>query len=1037
MPSDQLRFTFKTLDYQTEAVNNIVKVFEGQKYIDGILYRHDIGDQKVAQATIDPETGLPITDFTTAYRNNDLLLSTESILSNINSIQKVCGIPLSKSIVQSLGKVTLDIEMETGTGKTFVYTKAMFELNAKYGWSKFIIVVPSIAIREGVYKSIQITESYFMEQYGKKLRAFIYDSSNLTKVDDFAQNSGINVMIINSQAFARDFDESKDKDGKKGKLIIFDRRDEFASRRPIDIIRSTRPILILDEPQKLGKTGSKTQESLRKNFDALFSMNFSATHVEEHNKIYSLDALDAYNHKLVKKISVKGIKINHLTGSEGYIYVEGIELFKDGPKARLEINVNHKNGISKETHLFGYKYNLYQESNQIEAYRDLFITDINALENTVSFSNGFVLHPGESVCDILEEDKRHIQIRETILSHLNRENELFKKGIKVLSLFFIDEVSNYRKYDDFGEPVLGEYGVMFEEEFRHIIKERGAFYDPDYIAHLLQNDVSQIHTGYFSVDKKGRMVNSEIKRGYEESSDDKAYDLILRNKEELLRMGNPVRFIFSHSALSEGWDNPNVFQICALKHSDSNTRRRQEVGRGMRICVNQRGERQDVDALGPEFFKVNSLTVIADEDYKTFVDGLQKETLSVIRPRSVPLTPEYLQQRFSVIEKGEVDLNTMEAKILYRYLTSNNYLDYDDLPTDAFRDAVQNNDLKPLPLELAEKSDGIKRMLGQVAQPESIKDMYEDGRKVKIRSNALNDNFKKFLALWNEINHMYHYKVSFDSEELINHSVAHINDKLNIVALSYTVTEGTQRDEISYQQSLGKQGFNPAKTSTKSLDNSHIDVKYDLIGRITAKTGLTRRTIATILKRIEDKKFDMFKTNPEEFIEQVSKLINEKKATIVIDHIEYNMVEGKFDNDIFTMNRPEIDFDKAYEAKKNIQDYVFTDSNGERTFAEDLDGADEVVVYAKLPDGKNGFFIPTPMGNYSPDWAVAFNKDQFRHIFFVAETKGSLSTMDLSPIEQSKIKCAQKLFDKFNGDATYHQTKDYKDLIDFVMGQNQ
>ena len=426
MPSDQLRFTFKTLDYQSEAVDNIVKVFEGQEYNNGIQYRHDTGNQRVAQATIDSETGLPITDFTTAYRNNDLLLSTESILSNINSIQKVSGIPLSKSIVQSLGKVTLDVEMETGTGKTFVYTKAMFELNAKYGWSKFIIVVPSIAIREGVYKSIQITESYFMEQYGKKLRAFIYDSSNLTKVDDFAQNSGINVMIINSQAFARDFDESKDKDGKKGRLIIFDRRDEFASRRPIDIIRSTRPILILDEPQKLGKTGSKTQESLRKNFDALFSMNFSATHVEEHNKIYSLDALDAYNRKLVKKISVKGIKINHLTGSEGYIYVEGIELFKDGPKARLEINVNHKNGISKETHLFGYKYNLYQESNQIEAYRDLFITDINALENTVSFSNGFVLHPGESVCDILEEDKRRIQIRETILSHLNRENELFK-----------------------------------------------------------------------------------------------------------------------------------------------------------------------------------------------------------------------------------------------------------------------------------------------------------------------------------------------------------------------------------------------------------------------------------------------------------------------------------------------------------------------------------------------------------------------------------------------------------------------------------
>ena len=489
--SDELHFTFKTLGYQTEAVNSIIKVFEGQEYSDGIRYRHDIGDQKISQATIDPETGLPLIDFTTAYRNNDVILSSEAILSNINAVQKQYDIPLSNSIVQPLGRVTLDVEMETGTGKTFVYTKAMFELNAKYGWSKFIIVVPSIAIREGVYKSIQTTESYFMEEYGKKLRAFIYDSSNLTKVDDFAQNSGINVMIINSQAFARDFDESKDKDSKKGKLIIFDRRDEFASRRPIDIIKATRPILILDEPQKLGKTGSKTQESLRKNFDALFSMNFSATHVEEHNKVYSLDALDAYNHRLVKKISVKGIKINHLTGSEGYIYVEGIEVFKDGPKVRLETNVKSGQIIKKETHLYDkVRRDLFDESG-VEAYRGLYITDINAIENTVSFSNGFVLHPGDSVCDILEEDKRRIQIRETILSHLHRENELFKKGIKVLSLFFIDEVSNYRRYDENGEPFLGDYGVMFEEEFRHIIKERGPFYDPEYIEHSMRSSSRQ------------------------------------------------------------------------------------------------------------------------------------------------------------------------------------------------------------------------------------------------------------------------------------------------------------------------------------------------------------------------------------------------------------------------------------------------------------------------------------------------------------------------------------------------------------------
>ena len=938
--------------------------------------------------------------------------------------------------MKPLGKVTLDVEMETGTGKTFVYTKAMFALNEKYGWSKFIVIVPNIAIREGVYKSIQTTESYFMEEYGKKIRAFIYDSSDLTKVDDFAKNSGINVMIINSQAFARDFDESKsDIDGaKKKKLIIFDRRDEFASRKPIDIIRSTHPILILDEPQKLGKTGSVTQKSLREHFDALFSMNFSATHEEEHNKIYSLDALDAYKHKLVKKIAVKGIKINHLPGSEGYIYVEGIEVSGGSPKVRLEINVKRGREIKKETKLFGYKGNLFQESD-IEAYRGIYITEINALENTVSFSNGFVLHPGDSVCDILEEDKRRIQIRETILSHLHRESELFHKGIKVLSLFFIDEVANYRKYSESGEQLLGDYGVMFEEEYRQIIRERSHFYDPEYIASLPE-DVSSIHTGYFSIDKKGRMVNSEVKKGYEGSSDVDAYDLILRNKEELLSRRNPVRFIFSHSALSEGWDNPNVFQICALKHSDSNTRRRQEVGRGMRICVNQKGERQDVDALGPDFFKVNSLTVIADEDYQKFVDGLQKEINAVIRPRSEPITPQVLQQKFTLYEKGEVNLETRESNILHIYLTSNQYIDYDFMPTDKFREAAQNNQFAPLPLELCSKAESINNVLRHIAAPESIDGMIEDGRKVKIRSNDINDeNFKKFLKLWNEINHRYHYKVSFDSDELIGNAIAHINDKLNIAALSYTVTEGVQRDEITYQQSLDMQGFSPAKTSTKILENSHIDVKYDLIGKIAAKTILTRKTVAAILKSIENKKFDMFKANPEEFIEQVSRLINEEKSSIVIGHIDYNIVDGEFDRDIFTLR--DVDIDKVYEAKKNVQKYVSFDSKGELNFAKEMDAAEQVVVYAKLPDGKNGFYIPTPMGNYSPDWAIAFSEDEFRHIFFVAETKGSLSSLDLSPIEQNKIRCAEKLFKKFNGDAIYHQTDNYKELISFVIGQNQ
>lgn len=1029
-----MEFSFKTLPYQTDAVESIVRVFEGQEFSDGIRHRHDMGSKKDAQATFDEESGVPLTEVGLAYRNSDLTLSSDQILKNIQTIQKDNGIPVSDKIVDPLGVVTIDVEMETGTGKTYVYTKTMFELNKRYGWNKFIIVVPSIAIREGVYKSIMTTESHFMEQYGKKLRAFIYSSSDLYKIDEFSQSSGINVMIINSQAFAASFKE----DGKNEQSrIIYSVRDEFQSRRPIDIIAANRPILILDEPQKLGKDDSKTQKALRKHFNALFSMNFSATHVTHHNQVYSLDALDAYNQKLVKKIRVKGVKINHLSGSERYIYLEGIDPGKSGPKARMEIFVSHSTGIRNETHIFSEQDNLYETSNRIESYRGLFITRIDGISNTVEFSDGTVLNAGDAVGDVTESGKRRIQIRETILSHLDQESKLFSKGIKVLSLFFIDEVAKYRQYDDDGNEKLGEYGEMFEQEFRTIIAERGMFYDPAYIEQLTATDISKIHSGYFSIDKKGRSIDSEVKRGQDGSQDVSAYDLILKNKELLLSQDNPVRFIFSHSALSEGWDNPNVFQICALKHSDSTTRRRQEVGRGMRICVDQKGDRQDSETLGPLFHDVNSLTVVADEEYESFVKGLQEETVLDIRHRAVPITEDFLRGKKILAEEGEINLEGLDVTILHRYLTGNWYIGYDNMPTDKLRNAIQVNSLEPLPPEISKLNPGIRDFLKRVAEPQTIRDITEDGRKPKIKSNSLNKNFQKkeFIELWNEINHMYHYKVAFDSQELIRKSVASINEKLNVSGISYTVTTGSQKSTLSYEDAIEKSGFGKAETSSGEMGAaSYVGVKYDLVGKVASKTGLTRRTIATILKEIENCKFDMFKTNPEEFIEKISRLINEEKSTVIVDHIEYNMTDGRFDNSIFTMNRPEGDFAKAYEAKKNIQDYIFTDSQIERRFAEDLDGAEEVVVYSKLPDGKGGFYIPTPMGEYTPDWAIAFDKDKVRHIFFVAETKGSMSTMDLSKIEENKIKCARKLFENSDIKVSFGTVSSYANLLDLVRG---
>ena len=1033
-----MEFTFKTLQYQIDAVENIVRVFEGQEFNDGIRHRHDIGTKKGAQAKFDDDTGMPLTDVDLAYRNNELSIPKETILKNIQEIQRENGLPISEELVKPLGAVTLDVEMETGTGKTYVYTKAMFELNKRYGWSKFIIVVPSVAIREGVAKSIETTSNHFFKDYHKRIRPYVYNSSNLNGIDEFSQNSGINVMIINMQAFASSFKE----DGKyEQNRIIYSIRDEFQSRRPIDIIKANRPILILDEPQKMGNDDSRkmsqTQTALRKNFNALFSMNFSATHTSHHNQIYSLDALDAYNQKLVKKIRVKGIRINHLSGSERYIYLEGIDPGKNAPTARMEIFVSHANGIHEEMHVFRQQDNLYETSNHIESYKGLFVTDIDGIANTVTLSDGTVLEAGEATGNITESGKRRIQIRETILSHLDQENKLFSKGIKVLSLFFIDEVAKYRQYDQNGTEQLGEYGQMFEQEFKSIIAERAKFYDPDYIAAITNTEVSRIHTGYFSVDKKGHATNSKISKGEGCSQDASAYDLILRNKELLLSQKNPVRFIFSHSALSEGWDNPNVFQICALKHSDSTTRRRQEVGRGMRICVDQKGDRQDSEILGPLFHDVNSLTVVADEEYESFVKGLQDDTILDIRHRSVPVTVEFLKGKKILAEEGELVIETMEAKIIHRFLTDNWYIDIDDMPTEKLKEDIRANALKPLPEEISKLSSGIKQFLKKVVEPQTIRDITENGRKPKIKSNSLNKNFQKkeFVELWNEINHLYHYKVSFDSNELIRKSIVAINDKLVVSGISYTVTTGSQKATISYEEAIDKAGFGKAETMDGNLGtSSYSGIKYDLVGKVASKTGLTRRTIASILKGIENRKFDMFKTNPEEFIEKISRLINEEKSIVIVDHIEYNMTDGRFDNSIFTMNRPEGDFAKAYEAKKNIQDYIFTDSQIERRFVEDLDGAEEVIVYSKLPDGKGGFYIPTPMGEYTPDWAIAFDKDKVRHIFFVAETKGSMSTMDLSKIEENKIKCARKLFENSGIKVSFGTVNSYANLLDLVRG---
>lgn len=1039
-----MKFKFKTQQYQTDAVSSIVKVFEGQPFLNKVKYIRDLGvSKKDAQISFDDISKDAYEKDDIGYENAKILPSIDdaALLANIRTIQAENNIKLSDNLVRHLGRCSLDIEMETGTGKTFVYIKSIFELNAKYGWSKFIIVVPSVAIREGVNKSFQMTQEYFMDHYGKKARYFIYNSGKLNDLDSFSSSSSIQVMIINSQAF-----NATGKDARR----IYEKLDDFQSRRPIDVIAKNRPIIILDEPQKLG--GEKTQDSL-KLFNPLFCMSFSATHKKQNNLIYVLDALEAYNQKIVKKIEVKGFEIKNLRGTGKYIYLSNIVLSKNKPPmARIEFEINYQNSINREVRILAVGDNLYHLSAgknmpPLEQYKNNFvISEINPFNNTVTFLNGEVITAGEAKGDVSENDLRRIQIRETILSHFEKEEVNFNKGIKTLSLFFIDEVAKYRKYDDKGNEANGEYATIFEREYTSILNEYLSLIETPYIQYLKKINVKKTHNGYFSIDKKtNRLVDGSIEKRGEMaglSNDISAYDLILKNKERLLSFEEPTRFIFSHSALREGWDNPNVFQICTLKRSDSAITKRQEVGRGMRLCVDSTGERMDSGLQPPiNVHEVNKLTVIASDSYSDFVSGLQAEIKAELYDRPTKATKEYFKNKIVKDADGkQVVLDTKLSGMLYQYLARNEYIDYDDNVTDKYRQDKENSSFATLPQELQPISNGVHLLVQSVFDENVIKNMFDNASTAKVTDNVLNDNFKKFQTLWNLINHKYAYTVKFDSDELIKKAVEHIEKNLYVTELKYTTSTGVQRDVMDENKLASGDAFKTASTRTQVLKNAGgSDITYDLIGMIAKGTTLTRKTVVKILKDLQPLTFAKFKSNPEEFITKVIKLIIEQKATMVVRDITYNQTDGKFESTIFTAEKQKADFTKAFKAEKHIKDYVITDGyvaeSVEMKFAKSLDAANEVCVYAKLP---KGFYIPTPVGNYSPDWAISFNDDYgIKHIYFIAETKGTMNSMHLQPVEQAKLDCAKKLFnDVSTSKVRYHNVTDYDVMLDVIAQLN-
>lgn len=1025
-----MKLKFKIQQYQTDAVESTVDIFNGQPNQGLLEYKMDQGKVYVIDnGKRIEQKGIGFSGHDTGYKNGEIVLSEDELLKNIHQIQTQNNIHLSNEVIKRLGACQLDIEMETGTGKTYVYVKTMFELNKRYGWTKFIVVVPSIAIREGVKKSFDITQDHFMEQYGKKARYFVYNSDNLNQIDTYSQSADISVMIINTQAF-----NTSMKEGAKNKYarIIYDKRDEFGSRRPIDVIAANRPIIILDEPQKMG--GAATQTALAR-FNPLFTLNYSATHRETHNPVYVLDALDAYNQKLVKKIEVVGFELRNLKGTESYIYFDSVVLSKnEPPMVRLEIDVQSKSGNIKRAYKnVGEGDDLFYLSGEMEQYRGYMLTEIDPLRGKAIFSNGVTLNVKDIQGNVTADHKARIQIRETIKAHFRKESALFKRGIKCLSLFFVDEVANYRQYDDDGNQKLGRYGEIFEQEYMDELNNNQNMYDPDYMAYLESISPHATHAGYFSIDKKGRSINSSVKRGSDQSDDTSAYDLILKNKERLLSLDEPVRFIFSHSALREGWDNPNVFQICSLRQSNSVSQKRQEVGRGLRLCVDRYGVRQDNDALPEEVHKVNRLTVIASEGYATFVADLQRDIKQDLYDRPTKADVDFFTGKIVTCDDGsKYTITKNDAQDIYFQLRTKNYITKEGEVTEIFRKACADEKLEPLADELQPMSNSVMRLVQSIYDPSVLKDMIDDGSKTTTPDNKLNDNFmkKEFQELWRRINHKYAYTVSFDSEELIEKAVAAINKELEVTQLSYVVTRGEQKDKASLNDMKHGEMMRQRESATEKLKTDIVsNVRYDLLGKISSATRLTRKTVATILSKIRPPKFDMYKMNPEEFIRKVTRLILEQKATIIVEHISYNRIDGQFDSDFFTQEKHGT-IDRAFEGKKSIVDYVFTDSEGERKFVGQIDTAKEVAVYAKLP---KGFHIPTPVGNYSPDWAIAFQEGEVKHIYFVAETKGSMSSMDLREIEKGKIACAEKLFDQIStSNVKYGKVDSFETLMDIV-----
>ncbi|MEK4883364.1 DEAD/DEAH box helicase family protein [Bacillus sp. FSL W8-0223] len=973
------------LDYQKQAIDSVVQIFNGQKMKQSNFTVY-YGTQEQAGMI---QTALGI--------GNRLDLTSYEILKNVQEIQMKNGLPRS----ETLDGMNFTVEMETGTGKTYVYLRTIYELNKHYGFTKFVIVVPSVAIREGAYKSLQITKEHFNELYDHTpLEYFIYDSQKLDQVRNFATATTIQVMIINIDAFRKSFEDPEKEDKAN---VIHRTNDRLNGYKPIEFIQQTNPIVIIDEPQSVDTT-PKSKMAI-KSLNPLCTLRYSATHVDKYNMVYRLDAVDAYNQKLVKKIEVMSIRSEP---SYNLPYIKLLEV-KEG-KAKIEIDVESRGKVKRKTKTVKYGDDLYDISGERELYRGYIVEQIDWTQGNESIEvNGHHLRIGDVIGDIDDDEMKRYQIRKTIEEHLDKELRLKPRGIKVLSLFFIDKVANYRDYDKDGNPIKGKYAIMFEEEYNKLIQK------PKY--HTLFNDidvnmdVEKVHNGYFAQDKKGKLKDTKGNT----KADSDVYNLIMKDKERLLSLDEPLRFIFSHSALREGWDNPNVFQICTLKDSSGTyVSRRQEIGRGLRLAVDQNGERvQD--------YNVNTLTVMANESYEEFVANLQKE----MEEETGVTFGKFEKHVFSKLVY--IDENTEEpvqmgydlSTKLYEELKQKNYIDDHGKATQQLKEDLENYNLK-LSDEFQPWQSSIYKEINHYLKQLPIKD---GSKKKKVQLNKAILDSKEFLELWDKIKYKTVYSVKIDSEQLIKKSVESIQkmpriDKVRILS---------QKEKVTMDKVEGIQGQTVSKRIEDYVTAHH--TLPDVITELQNRTNLTRKTIVRILvncKRLED-----FKNNPQKFIEAVTNIIQREMKLLLKDGVKYYKIgENSYYAVELFQSEELIAYlnDNAIQSEKSPYDHIVYDSDIEASFAQRFENDENVKVYVKLP---SWFKIDTPIGSYNPDWALVVDKDGEEKLYFVLETKGTEIEEFLRPKERAKIEFARKHFEAIGTNIEFIGPE--KDVEDFML----